>query len=114
MEQQFKPGDFITAYHAGYHRVTRVVRRWENKTQVTPYGKIAYCIIGEHTAECGEELDPHIYYVREFDEKGNPKGSKEHSCIASYCKPASESVAAEIEKWQKIQEKLTLMLKANC
>ena len=114
MEQQFKPGDFITSYYAGYHRVTRIERRWANKTKPSTYGRLAYCIIGEHTDDCAEEINPLIYHVQLFDAKGNPKKSKEKCSESSFCKLAKESIESEIEKLQKMQENLTSMLNANC
>ncbi len=106
MEQLFI-GQKITAYHAGYHEITRIVKRWENKTKDSEYARNAYSINGEFTDECGKEMNPIIYYKQIFDTKGNPKKSKEKGCDMQYCKPATESLETEIANLNEILNKLT-------
>ncbi len=107
MEIPFCPGQKITTYYAGYFEVTRIVRRWLNNTKDTDYSRYAYCIEGEFTDECGEEMNPIIYFKQIFDAKGNPKKSKEKGCDMDYCKPAEESIQKEIDTYTELLNKLT-------
>ena len=107
MEISFYPGQKITTYYAGYFEVTRIVRRWLNKTMDTDFSQYAYCICGEFTDECGKEMNPIIYFKQIFDGKGNPKKSKEKGCDMQYCNPAEESIQKEINKYTEILNKLT-------
>ena len=97
----------ITAYHAGYHKITRIVKRWENKTKDTDYARNAYSIMGEFTDECGKEINSLIYYKQILDSKGNPKKSQEKCCDIDFCKPALDSVQKEIETYTEIIQKLS-------
>ena len=107
MEIPFYIGQKITTYYAGYFEVTRIERRWLNKTKDTEYDQSAYCIIGEHTDECGKEFSPIIYFIQRYDTKGNPKKSKEKGCDSSFCKPAKETLNAEIQSLQETLNKLS-------
>jgi hypothetical protein len=107
MEIPFYIGQKITTYYAGYFEVTRIERRWLNKTKDTEYAQRAYNIRGEYTDECGEEFSPIIYFKQLYDAKGNPKKSKEKGCDMSYCKPAIDSVNAEIQSLQELVNKLS-------
>lgn len=107
MEIPFYIGQKITTYYAGYFEVTRIERRWKNKTKDTEYAQRAYCISSEHTDECGEEVNPIIHFKQLYDAKGNPKKSKEKGCDMSYCKPAVETLNAEIQSLQEMLNKLS-------
>lgn len=107
MEIPFYIGQKITTYYAGYFEVTRIERRWLNKTKDTEYAQRAYNIRGEYTDECGEEILPLIYFKQLYDAKGNPKKSKEKGCDMSYCKPAVETINAEIQSLQEMINKLS-------
>jgi hypothetical protein len=107
MKTDIQIGQIVTTYYAGYFEVTRIEQRWLNKTKETAYEQSAYCIRGEHTADCGEEMNPIIYFKQLYDAKGNPKKSKEKGCDSSFCKLAKESIEAEINSLQEIINKLS-------
>ncbi len=107
MEIPFYIGQKITTYYAGYFEVTRIVRRWKNKTKDTEYTQGAYFISGEHTDDCGDEMRPIIYFIQLYDAKGNPKKSKEKCCDMCYCKPATETLNAEIQSLQELVNRLS-------
>ena len=107
MEIPFYVGQKITTYYAGYFEVTRIVRRWLNKTKSLEYAQSSYCISGEHTDDCGDEMRPIIYFIQLYDAKGNPKKSKEKCCDMCYCKPATETLNAEIQSLQELVNKLS-------
>jgi len=100
-------GQIVTTYYAGYFRITRIERRWKNKTKEKEWEQSAYNIKGEHTEECGEEMNSLIYFTQLYDAKGNPKKSKEKCCVDSFCKPAIESIQEEIQSLQEIITKLS-------
>jgi hypothetical protein len=107
MNDQFQIGQIISTYYLGYFKVTRIERRWKNKTKETEYEQSAYCILGEYTDECGDEMNSIIYYTQLYDAKGNPKTSKEKACDSSFCKPAIDSLNTEIQSLQEIITKLS-------
>jgi len=107
MEIPFYIGQKITTYYAGYFEVTRIERRWLNKTKDTEYAQRAYNITCEFTDECGDEFNHIIYFKQLYDAKGNPKKSKEKSCDSSFCKPAVETLNAEIQSLQEMLNKLS-------
>ena len=107
MEIPFYPGQKVTTYYAGYFEVTRIERRWKNKTKEKEWEQSAYNIRGEHTEECGEEMNPIIYFKQLYDAKGNPKKSKEKGCDMAFCKPAIDSLNAEIQSLQELVNKLS-------
>lgn len=107
MENRFQIGQLITTYYAGYFEVTRTVRRWKDVSQKNEHYQNAYCISGEYNSNCGEEINPIIYFIQRYDTKGNPKKSKEKSCDSSFCKPAVETLNVEIQSLQETLNKLS-------
>jgi len=80
----FNPGDLITAYEKGYHRFVRYEARGK-EVPLIYYGKEV----------------PLIYYTRAFNFNGKScKSSKEISCDAAYCRPASDHIMAAIKQKQ--------------
>lgn len=76
-DKNLKGGDVITAYHAGYHRVTKVERRFYTKEDEERYG-------GRYKA--GEEFNALIEYETLADAKGKlrKKPGKPRHCDAAY------------------------------
>ncbi len=80
--KDLKPGDMITAYKSGYHRVVRVEQR----------------------EYLGGPIAPLIHYLTVLSSKFKPvKSKKEHRCDLFYCRKVTlESVRLEFQK--KTQE----------
>lgn len=77
MENKIKEGDLITAYHAGYHRVTKIERRFYTESYKQRF----------HNAVVGEEYSPLIYYYTVANSKFKKVNSKKDKCCdASYCR----------------------------
>ena len=86
-----KKGQFITAYHAGIHRVTRVEPVCYNEWNV-PAG-----------SKPGDFRYNIIHYVKVTDANGNPvKEGISNSCVESECRLATDYVRKEVEKINKI------------
>jgi len=75
-----KVGDLITAYHAGYWKVTQVERRFltESDLRYKPY----------ENSKVGDEYRSMIHYELEYSSHCKPSGKKKNqkACDAFYCK----------------------------
>lgn len=83
-----KPGDIITAYRAGTHKVIAIERRFLYECD----------LIGEHkNKKVGDEYFPLIHYQCILNSNGSvTKSKRTFQCDASYChKITAESIAAE-------------------
>ena len=86
-----KKGQFITAYHAGIHRVTHVEPVYYNDW-TAPTG-----------SKSGDLRYNIIHYIKITDANGNPvKEGLLNSCAESECKLATEYIRKEVEKINKI------------
>jgi hypothetical protein len=72
----FKKGDVITAYHAGYWRVIKVIRRFYDEHDVK-YGRGAL----------GQEYSPLLQYEKIMNKNFTvPAKATLQECDASFCK----------------------------
>lgn len=87
-DKNLKVGDVITAYHAGYHRVTKVERRFYTKDDEQRYN-------GRYKA--GEEFNSLIEYETLADAKGKlrKKPGKAKHCDAGFCTLVSKERAEQ-------------------
>lgn len=76
--QTFKVGDIIKAYHSGYHRITKIEKRFIGKND-TYWDDFPTCI--------GMEYSPLFYYERVLNEELEEptRARKFNSCDASHC-----------------------------
>lgn len=82
-------GDLVTGYHKGFHKVTRVERRFRTKEdEKRNYGKE------------GEEYSSLIHYKTVLNAShGVSKGTKEKACDSAYCeKVTRDAVEADRNK----------------
>jgi len=87
-DKGIKPGDLITAYHAGFHVVVKVERRFVTKADEERYD-------GRH-GKAGDEYNSLVYYKTVMSAKYKPsKSKKEKCCDAAFCFKLSK---AQIEK----------------
>jgi hypothetical protein len=108
-----KIGDLVTSYWKGFYEIVKIERRWRNKTKEGEYYQQAYCIQGEHTEDCGEEMNSLIHVVQLYKEDGAAiKRSKTiRVCDSAFCKPAKEVISSFIEYHKKSIDNLQLVLK---
>ena len=92
-----KVGDIITAYHAGFHRIDRIEKRYiTDELQAKHYkGK-----------KVGDERSSLYYYTRIADGSCNPKKGQERNCDESYCKLATTSIEEEVKALEERIDKL--------
>ncbi len=85
-DQGIKPGDIITANHAGFHRVTKVKRRyWTKNDDKYHRGRIA-----------GQEYSSLICYITILTKDYKPsKGKKEKGCDAGFCVRLNKKMVTE-------------------
>lgn len=94
--KDLKPGDLITAYISGYHRVVRVEDRF-----VTKYDLRFDSCKGKSV---GDYMSPMVHYVTVMSAKFKPvKGKTEHYCDLYYCRKVTLS-GVRLEFQQKTQE----------
>lgn len=92
MNLQFNIGDLVTTYYSGFYRVTKIVRRWENKKYPEgSFNAIACNIAGEFDPDtCGRETNPLVYFKQEYTADGRPiKSNIIKYCDGSFVQPAS-------------------------
>ena len=75
-DRDILPGDIVTTYNKGFHRVTKVEQRFYNQ-----YDK-PHLRDGQNL---GDKYSSLIYYVQVADKEGRPRKSKERSCDAFWC-----------------------------
>lgn len=90
-----KVGDLITAYHAGYWKVTSIERRFLTESD------IRYKIY--ENSKVGDEYRSLIHYELEYDSKFKPTGKKKkkNRCDSIYCNVVDRKFFQDM-----IQEKL--------
>ena len=92
-----KVGDIITAYHAGFHRLDKIEKRYidERMSQYDIY----------KDKKIGDEYSPLFRYTTIADSNGKPKkGSK--ACDAGFCRLATISIDEEIKALTERIDKL--------
>jgi hypothetical protein len=101
-----KIGDIISAYHKGYHKITKISKRWN------ALSNSMYTIYDEYNSEtCGEQINDLIYYITLFDSNGKPiKSDKEKCCDSAFCKMADETISNEISNHLEKIENLRNLL----
>lgn len=105
-DNDIQPGDLITAYHAGFHRATKVERRFVTKADEKLYE-------GRH-GKAGDEYMSFISYTPVLTANyQEAKGKKEKGCDASYCERLTkEAIEARRKKLlQEINDGHDLLLK---
>lgn len=106
-DKDIKVGDLIVAYHAGFHQVTRIVRRFYTQDDMR------YQTITDKGGKIGDEYNALIYYKTIVDSKGKPakgKNKREKSCDAIFCVPAIPEILKEIRDHQETIERLTKLV----
>lgn len=89
-----KIGDIISAYHEGYHKITKISKRWKHITENNVYINDEY-----NPDTCGEPIGDLIYYIKVYSSDGKPVNSNKTKCSdISFCKPANQSISEEIFK----------------
>jgi hypothetical protein len=74
-----KIGNVITAYHKGFHRITKIEKRYHTKRdEEMGYGKE------------GEEYNPLVYYITIMDANFKPKNYRERCSDSAYCSVVDE------------------------
>lgn len=77
-DRDLKVGDIITAYHAGYHKVTGIERRFDYQ---------------------GKEFNSIIHYVRVANGQGKRARSSKKRCDASFCEKVTiKNINTKISK----------------
>lgn len=98
----FKVGDLVTGYPKGYFRITRIERRWENKTLNSAFERQVYCLTEYNPDTCGEEMNPVYHAKKVYNLDGKlSKDKKEYSFDAGYAKLASEHIKSRISDLYK-------------
>lgn len=108
-DKNITPGSIITAYHSGYHRVTRVERRFYSQRELDTYKSLR-----DKGYKAGDEYNSAIFYKKILNSKlKEVNGKKELCCDACYCKTvSSDGIKQEYEKEvQKLEEKYEKLLK---
>lgn len=86
-----KIGDIISAYHAGYHQIIKVERRFVTKADLN--------YISDTERKLGSEYGALITYKKLYNENGTiAKTQKQNSCDASFCRLASTHIDDEIDE----------------
>lgn len=100
-----KVGDLITAYHAGYHIVTKIERRFYTEEDVK-YGSYK-------SHKVGTEYNPLIYYETIADSFGKHKKHKERCCDSSFCNLVSmyELLQQKKDEIKAAEDKYNLLKK---
>jgi hypothetical protein len=101
-DKDLKVGDVIVAYHKGYHRITKIERRFITKQEAeTGYAR-------ENGLKEGDEYSSLIHYDAIIDSKGNMlSGKKKNNCDAEFCSLALTDVVEQIKILKNIQNKLS-------
>ena len=113
MNLQFNIGDLVTTYYSGFYRVTKIVRRWENKKYPEgSYNAIAHDIVGEFDPNtCGREMNPLIYFKQEYTADGKPiKSNRTKFCDSSFVQPAFVSLKQFIKHHEESIVRLNSIL----
>jgi len=86
---QLKVGDIIQAFHAGYHRITKIEKRFIKQDE-SYWDDYPNCI--------GEEYSPLIHYERVLSSKfsPSPKGKKNNCCDALYCRVITHQIVDDM------------------
>lgn len=87
-DKDIKPGDIIIAYHAGFHKVTKVERRFVTQDDLYLFVKRGLNV--------GDEYASLIHYQTVLTANGNPpkgKTPKTKSCDAQLCTKIDEFIA---------------------
>lgn len=95
-------GDLITAYHSGYHRLTKIERRCYTQYDIDNFSVYK-------DKQVGEEYKPLFHYeqVLTADYKKTKK-KKAMSCDASYCKRVDHVYIAGLQT--AFKEKMSILL----
>ena len=87
-------GQLISAYHKGYHVVTRIEFR-------------------EQDDQPGKAASPILHYVKVLDDAGKPSKALKNSCDASFCRKITLEIARQLqdEAAQRAYRRLGAMTK---
>ena len=100
-------GDIITAYRYGFHKVTKIERRFLTKCDIS-YG--AY-----KNKKEGDEYNPLIYYVMVADEEGNLiKGKAVNHCDYSFCGNMDSYINKKTEELKNTISRLLELKRKYC
>ena len=68
----------------------------------TNYFQYAYCIMGEKTNECGEEMNSLISVIKKYSDNGKPVKTKRiQVCDSGFCTPAKDFIRDKITNLEK-------------
>jgi hypothetical protein len=99
-DKDIKVGDLIAAYHSGYHKVTKVERRFISKDDASYYQLTE-----------GSEYSSLIHYVTILDSKLKPK-KKKNSCDVAFCEVLTPDIIEKQYNDERkfAEDKRTLLL----